>query len=279
MLEWLREGPLGGATWVDWLDILALSVVLYRILVVMQGTRAAQSLIGLAMIGALYLASDQLRLTAVHWVLDKLFVYLVIALLILFQDDIRRALARAGGTLFGARATGASRPSDANAMEEVVKTAFALAHRKIGALMVIERQASLEPYTEGAHPVDAVVATELLQSMFHPSSPLHDGAVVIAHGRVVAAGVFLPISLSKDLGRSWGTRHRAAIGLSEETDGLCVVVSEERGTVALVSRGEVTPIADTNDLRKLGEHPVPAPITASGPSPGRSVSGGAGGET
>jgi diadenylate cyclase len=275
MLQWLLDGPLGGATWVDWLDILALSVVLYRILVVMQGTRAAQSLIGLAMIGALYLASDQLGLTAVHWVLDKLFVYVVIALLILFQDDIRRALARAGGTLFATRATGASRPSDANAMEEVVKTAFALAHRKIGALMVIERQASLEPYTEGAHPVDAVVATELLQSMFHPSSPLHDGAVVISHGRIVAAGVFLPISLSKELGRSWGTRHRAAIGLSEETDGLWVVVSEERGTVALVSRGEVTPIADTNDLRqrlveKLGEQPTPPAIVATG---------GAGGET
>lgn len=269
MLQWLRDGPLGGATWVDWLDILALSVVLYRVLVVMQGTRAAQSLIGLAMIGALYLASDQLGLAAVHWVLDKLFVYVVIALLILFQDDIRRALARAGGTLFGARANGASRPSDANAMEEVVKTAFSLAHRKIGALMVIERQASLEPYVEGAHPVDAVVSAELLQSMFHPSSPLHDGAVVITNGRVVAAGVFLPISLSKDLGRSWGTRHRAAIGLSEETDGLCVVVSEERGTVALVSRGEVTPIADTNDLRqrlveKLGEQPAAPPRAATG---------------
>jgi diadenylate cyclase len=144
---------------------------------------------------------------------------------------------------------------------------------------------------EGAHPVDAVVATELLQSIFHPSSPLHDGAVVIAEGRIVAAGVFLPISLSKDLGRSWGTRHRAAIGLSEETDGLCVVVSEERGTVALVSRGEVTPIADTNDLRqrlveKLGEQPVsvdqapPAPqkSSPSPASPGARASGGAGGE-
>jgi len=269
MLQWLRDGPLGGATWVDWLDMLALSVVLYRVLLTLQGTRAAQILIGLVMIGALYLASDQLGLTAVHWVLDKLFVYVVIAILILFQDDIRRALARAGGTLFNTRAGNASRPSDANAMEEVVKTAFALAHRKIGALMVIERQASLEPYVEGAHPVDAVVAAELLQSIFHPSSPLHDGAVVISDGRIVAAGVFLPISLSKDLVRSWGTRHRAAIGLSEETDGLCVVVSEERGTVALVSRGEVTPIADTNDLRqrlveKLGEQPAAAKVQAAG---------------
>jgi diadenylate cyclase len=249
------------ATWVDWIDIAALAVIVYRVLIVMQGTRAFQSLLGLGMIGVLYLVSDYIGLIAVHWVLDKLFVYLVIALLILFQDDIRRALARAGGSVFGSRSSGA-RPSDANVMEEVIKAAFSLAHRRIGALIVIERSASLEPYVEGAHPIDGLVSTELLQTIFHPSSPLHDGAVAIANGRIVAAGVFLPISLSKELSRAWGTRHRAAIGLSEETDGLCVVVSEERGTVTLVSRGEITPVADTNDLRqrlveKLGEAAAP----------------------
>jgi diadenylate cyclase len=254
-LEWLLE-TVSGATWIDWLDIALLSLVIYRVLVAMQGTRAVQSLLGLGIVALLYLASDVLGLTSVHWVLDNLFVYVVIALLILFQDDIRRALARAGGTLF-ARA-GTARRSDANVMEEVIKACFSLAHRKIGALIVIERTASLDPYTEGAHRIDAVVSTELLQSIFHPSSPLHDGAVVISGGRVVAAGVFLPISLSKEITRAWGTRHRAAIGLSEETDGLCLVVSEERGTVAMVTRGEVTPVADTNDLRqrlveKLGE--------------------------
>ncbi|MEQ1504108.1 MAG: diadenylate cyclase CdaA [Myxococcota bacterium] len=268
MFDRLPVSPLIDATWVDWVDIIALAVVVYRVLVAMQGTRAVQSLLGLGMIGLLYLVSDYTGLTAVHWVLDKLFVYVVIAVLILFQDDIRRALARAGGSLFGSRTT-AARPSDANVMEEVIKAAFALAHRRIGALVVIERTASLEPYVEGAHGLDAEVSTELLQALFHPSSPLHDGAVVIAGGRVVAAGVFLPISLSKELSRAWGTRHRAAIGLSEETDGLCVVVSEERGTVTLVSKGEVTPIADTNDLRqrlveKLGEESVTADDPAAG---------------
>jgi diadenylate cyclase len=261
-------GPLLYATWVDWVDIVALAFVIYRVLVVMQGTRAVQSLLGLAMIATLYKVSDLVGLTTVHWVLDKLFVYVVIAVLILFQDDIRRALARAGGSLFGSRA-GTSRPSDANVIEEVIKASFALAHRKIGALVVIERSAALEPYVEGAHQLDAVVSTELLQALFHPSSPLHDGAVVISRGRVVAAGVFLPISLSKELSRAWGTRHRAAIGLSEETDGLCVVVSEERGTVTLVSRGEFTPIADTNDLRqrlveKLGEEARPLEASPEG---------------
>ncbi|MEO0601905.1 MAG: DNA integrity scanning protein DisA nucleotide-binding domain protein, partial [Myxococcota bacterium] len=122
--------------------------------------------------------------------------------------------------------------------------------RRIGALIVIERTMPLERFTEGAHSVDAVVSTELLQSVFHPSSPLHDGAIVVSGERIVAAGVFLPISLSKELSRAWGTRHRAAIGVSEESDALCLVVSEERGTVALVKRGTVTPVADANDLRQ-----------------------------
>ncbi len=250
------------ATWVDWLDIAFLTFVIYRVLVAMQGTRAAQSLIGLGILGLLYLISDVAGLTTLHWVLDNLFVYIVIAVLILFQDDIRRALARAGGTLFSRGA--AVRRSEANVMEDVIKACFALAHRKIGALIVIERTAVLEPYTEGANRLDAVVSTELLQSIFHPSSPLHDGAVVISGERVVAASVFLPISLSKEITRAWGTRHRAAIGLSEQTDGLCLVVSEERGTVALVNRGEVIPVADANDLRhrlveKLEEEEVATP--------------------
>jgi diadenylate cyclase len=257
----LLDSPLATATWNDWLDIALLAVVVYRVLVVMRGTRAAQSLIGLGIVGLLYLVSDVAGLTAVHWVLDKLVVYLVLFLLILFQDDLRRALARAGGFLFGGSTRVAARPSEATVMEEIVKAAFALAHKKIGALVVIGRDANLDAWTEGAYPIDAVVTTELLQAIFHPASPLHDGAVVVVRGRVVAAGVFLPISLSRDVGR-WGTRHRAAIGFSEETDGLCVVVSEERGTVALVSRGEITPIADTNDLRqrlveKLEEQAAP----------------------
>ncbi len=270
---WLFE-TFSGANWLDWVEIGLLSFVIYRVLITMQGTRAVQSLLGLGLLALLYLVSDVIGLTSVHWMLDNLFGYAVIAVLILFQDDIRRALARAGGTLF-ASGVGVRR-SEANVMEEVVKVCFALAHRKIGALVVIERAVSLTPYTEGAHQLDAVVSTELLQSIFHPSSPLHDGAVVIRGERVVAAGVFLPISLSKEIKRAWGTRHRAAIGLSEETDGLCLVVSEERGTVAVVKAGRVTPVADANDLRqrlveKLGEQDPSEPEqAASSAQPGGS---------
>lgn len=274
-LSWLLES-LAGATWTDWVDIVLLTMVFYRVLLALQGTRAVQSLVGLGLLALLYLASDVLGLTSVHWVLDNLFVYIVIAVLILFQDDIRRVLARAGGTLFVGDL--GVRRADANEMEEVIKACFSLAHRKIGALIVLERAVTLDPYTEGAHRLDAVVSTELLQALFHPSSPLHDGAVVISQGRVVAASVFLPISLSKEIKRSWGTRHRAAIGLSEETDGLCLVVSEERGTVAVVKGGDVTPVADANDLRhrlvEKFEEPVEKAPAAESAAP---ASGGASG--
>ncbi len=252
ILDWYAESPFSSASWVDWVDIGLLAVVIYRILVVMRGTPAMQSLIGLMLLAALYVVSELLGLATVHWVLDNLMVYVVILLLILFQEDIRRALARAGGTVFS---RGARRASDANVMEEVIKAVFSLAHRKIGALIVLERNASLEGHVEGAHAVDAEASTELLQAIFHPTSPLHDGAVMISKQRIVAAGVFLPISLSKDIARTWGTRHRAAIGITEITDGLCLVVSEERGTVALVQGGIITPVADANDLRqRLVEH-------------------------
>lgn len=252
LVDWFQESPFSTATWTDWVDITLLAVVIYRVLTVMRGTRAMQSLIGLSLLGLLYLISEFTGLATMHWVLDNLFVYMVLALIILFQEDIRVALARAGGSVFG---RGALRPSSANVMEEVIKAVFALAHRKIGALILIERDGDLAPYTEGSHAIDGVVSTELLQALFHPSSPLHDGAVVVRDQRVVAAGVFLPISLSKEISRAYGTRHRAAIGISEVTDGLCLVVSEERGTVALVRKGEVIPIADANDLRhRLMEH-------------------------
>ncbi len=247
-LWWVAE-TARGASWIDALDVVLLAVILYRAVAVMQGTRAIQSLVGLTLLGALYGVAYLSGLAAVHWVLDNLFVYVVIALLILFQEDIRRALARAGGLL--GQGAGGSVRTEASVMEEVIKACFALAHRRIGALIVIERTGALSAYTEGGHPIDAVVSTELLQSLFHPASPLHDGAVVVARGRIVAAGVFLPISLSKQLSKTLGTRHRAAIGITEETDGLCLVVSEERGTVALVSRGEITPVVDGNDLRQL----------------------------
>lgn len=243
---WWRESPFATATWSDWIDIGLLAAGVYWALTVIRGTRAMQSLVGLSILGGLYAISDLSGLSAIHWVLDTLSVYLALAVLILFQDDIRRALAGAGGTFFSRSA----RPAQAPVLEEVVKACFSLAQRKIGALIVFERAGSLSGYTDGANRLDARVSTELLLSVFHPSSPLHDGAVVIGGNRIIAAGVFLPITLSADLIGKFGTRHRAAIGLSEVTDGLCLVVSEERGTVTVVDGGALAPVADPNDLRQ-----------------------------
>ncbi len=247
LLDWYQESPFSTATWMDWADILLLAWIIYRGLILIRGTRAMQSLLGLGLLGVIYVVSDYLGLATLHWILDHLFVYVILVLLILFQEDIRRALARAGGTLFGRPS---QQPSDANLMQEMIKAVFALAGKKVGAIIAIERAATLQPYVSGAHPIDARISKELLQSLFHPSSPLHDGAVVISGEKIVAAGVFLPLSLSKNISKAYGTRHRAAIGLTEATDAICLVVSEERGTVAVVQDGQITPVADPDDLRE-----------------------------
>lgn len=231
----------------DVIDVLVLWFVLYRALLLVRGTRAMQSAIGLLVALAVYVASGQLELYALHWVLEKFFVYIVIAVVILFQQDIRRGLAGAGGRLFPS--FGSNKP-DQNAMEELIRAAFLMAGRRIGALIALEREASLEEYGESGQRLDARVSTELFLAIFHPTSPLHDGAVVVRQDKVLAAKVFLPLSLSRDISRFVGTRHRAAIGLTEETDAVVIIVSEERGTVSLVVAGELRPTSDANELRE-----------------------------
>lgn len=253
MREWisaLREGPLGTATWVDWVDVGLLALAIYATLRVLRGTRAVASLLGLGLLGAVYVLSSLLGLTTLHWLLDNVFVYAVLALLILFQEDIRRVLAQAGGTVLPGGA-GAAAHGGVALVEEVVKGTFALAARRIGALVALERGASLTTFSEGGHELGAQVSSELLEAVFHPSSPMHDGAVVISGGRIAWAGVFLPLTLSKTLPQTFGTRHRAAVGLTEKTDAVVVVVSEERGTVSVVEDGRLLPVADPNDLRQV----------------------------
>ncbi len=233
------------ATWIDAIDVLLLAAVVYRVLVTLKGTRAMQSMFGLFLLGILYQVSELLGLATVHWVLDNLVVYAVLALIILFQDDIRRVLARAGDGL----ALGPQGSGDVAWIEPVVQASFALAGRRLGALVVVEREGSLAGYLEGAPVLDATPSADLLQAIFHPTSPLHDGAVVVRQRRLAHAAVFFPISLSRDVGRALGTRHRAAIGLTEDSDAVAVVVSEERGTVSLAMKGDIRPMADVAELR------------------------------
>lgn len=262
-------GPFTTASWMDIVDVVLLSFLVYSMLNVLRGTRAFQSVVGIGLLAVVYLLARFGGLTASAWVFDGLSLYAVLGFIILFQEDIRHVLARAGGTVFNP----GQHTSDALLMEEVIKAVFALASRRIGALVAIEREASLRTFLEGAHAIDGQVSTELLQCVFHPSSPIHDGAVVIVGGRVKAACVFLPISLSKSLPKIYGTRHRAAIGLTERTDSVCLLVSEERGTVAVVRDGQVIPVSDANDLRQrlqeeLGEsEEIVAEVVRDRPAP------------
>ena len=242
MLGWLLDALRP----TDVVDIGILAYLIYRAVIIIRGTRAVQSLVGLGILAILYVTSQQLHLNSVHWLLDKFFVYLVFAVIVLFQQDIRRGLARAGGNLFPSLRS----PGSVPVTEEIIKACFALASRRIGALIAIERGASLDEYLETATRLDSQVHQELLLAIFHPTSPLHDGAVIIQKGRIAAAQVFLPLKLTKDVSRFYGTRHRAALGLTEETDAVVIIVSEERGTVSLVENGQMTSVSDANELRQ-----------------------------
>jgi len=229
----------------DFIDIFLMSFVLYRILLVIKGTRAYQSLIGLIILLLIYFFAQNFELHSLVWVLDKFFVYFVLALIILFQEDIRKGLAKAG-SLFPS-----IRKSDAPYIEELNKVSFLFAARRIGAIIAIEKTASLQDYVDNATQLDAIIGQDLLRSIFLPNSPLHDGAVIIQKDRISAAQAFLPLSTSKTIPKIYGTRHRAAIGLTETTDALVIVVSEERGTVGIVQRGQVHVVRDENEMRQI----------------------------
>lgn len=222
--------------WQDFLDIGIIACGVYWIIHLIRGTRAVQMLVGLVVVSASYLASQILELYTLNWVLEHFLSSVLLVIVVLFQNDIRRALTEVGrGSLFGVR----ERALYKQLSEELVKAARFLAQRHIGALMVIEREVGLNEYVEGGVPIDGRVSEELLCSIFSPSSPMHDGAVVIQHGRLAAAGCFLPLTAEPSVRKNLGTRHRAAIGLTEETDAIVIVVSEEEGAISLVREGRI----------------------------------------
>lgn len=225
-----------GFTLFDALDIVLVAVVVYQIFIIIRGTRAFQILMGLALIFGVYLISQYLGFNTLQWVLDRFLGSIILVIVVLFQADIRRALARFGKYPFGSVAP----VEDEEFVEELVRSTNALANRKIGALIVVERETGLSEYVEEGVRLDAAVARELMVSIFLPSSPIHDGAVIIRAGRIVAAGCFFPLATDVELEKDLGTRHRAAIGISEETDALVIVVSEERSEVSLVMDGRIS---------------------------------------
>lgn len=236
----------GSVRWIDALDILLVSYIVYRLLLLIKGTRAVQMLTGLGVLGVAFVISIRAELFTLHWLLSYFFDSLILIVIVLFQDDLRRALTFVGKNPFFASA---SSEEEREMVDEISKAATRLATEHIGALMVIERENGLKNFIDTGAKIDARVRGELLYSIFIPTSPIHDGAVIMSNGRVAAAGCFLPLSKDPNIEKKLGTRHRAAIGLSEETDAIVILVSEESGEVNIVKNGKLTSNLSEDELR------------------------------
>ncbi len=232
--------------WQDVIDIILVSIIIYRILLIIKGTRAAKMLLGLGVLVIVSFFSKFLELYTLDWMISSFWGQVVIAVIVLFQPEIRRALAKMGEASILQNLTSAE---ELKSLEEIIRATIALSNKKVGALIVIEREVSLKDYIEIGIPLDAKVSKELLMSIFHPTSPIHDGAVIIKGNRVLAAGCFLPIALEADLSKAYGTRHRAGLGITEETDAVTVLVSEETGIISLGVDGRLESHFDISTLR------------------------------
>ncbi len=223
--------------WKPIVEICILWIIIYHILLFSEGTRASQVLRGIIILLVAFFLVEKLNLEVLGWLLTKLFGISIIALLVIFHPEIRQGLARLGRrNLFNATV----REEEIDyVLKEISNAANSLCASKIGALIAIEMDDPLNSYVENGVYVDARVSSELIQAVFNPPNPLHDGGMVLQHGRVMACGCLFPLTDKTELSRIYGTRHRAAIGLSEETDAVLIVVSEERQDISLVYRGKM----------------------------------------
>ena len=229
-------------------DILVVSYLIYRVLILIRGTRAQQVLVGLALIGIAFFASKFLQLRTLSWIFDNFIGSFLLLVIVVFQHDIRRGLSRVGRRpFFGGVAYG----QGAYLVDELTRAAESMSRDKIGAIVLIEREADLSELAETGIRVDGRVSTGLIVQTFMPPGPLHDGAVIIQQGRVTAAAVFLPLTQNPRLDPSLGTRHRAAVGVTEELDAIAIVVSEERGQISIAEGGSLTRDLDPAMLRKV----------------------------
>lgn len=233
-------------TWVDAVDILLVSFVIYKLLQLIRGSRAFQMVVGTVVIVLVFFASRWAQLETINWILRNGLAYIGFAIIVLYQAELRKALANLGkAPLFRLF----NQPSNNETIDEIAFATTALARRKTGAIIVIERDIGLRSYIEGGILLDAVLTYDLLLSIFNPKTPLHDGAVIVQGNRIAAAACFLPLTISLHLPKELGTRHRAAIGITEDTDAIAVVVSEETGTVSYVDNGRIQSNMEGDMLR------------------------------
>lgn len=241
------SGTLRGMKWTDALDIFLVAFLIYNVFLLIKETRALQMLQGLLIILFFVFLSNLLNLYAVSWILEGLTTIWIIAFIIVFQPELRRAIVELGQNrifkfLF---------KEHAQLYREIREASEIMAKKKIGALIVLEREINLKSFIDTGTPLDAETSSELLIALFNTKSPLHDGAVILREGRIAAAGCVLPLTQKDDIDKSYGMRHRAAIGISEETDAITIIVSEERKSISLAIGGKITPDIDGETLTEI----------------------------
>ncbi|GAB2700550.1 diadenylate cyclase CdaA [Paenibacillus thermoaerophilus] len=241
----------------DIVDIAIVSYVVYKLMMLIRGTRAVQLLRGVFLVLLAWAFSTWFQLNTLKWMMDQMITFGVLAIIIIFQPELRRALEQLGrGKLFGRTS---EEDQATRKIGDVIRAVHYLAKRKIGALIVFERETGLNEYIESGTTLQSQISTELIVNLFIPNTPLHDGAVIIRGSQLMAAGCYLPLSENPFISKELGTRHRAAIGMSEVSDAICVVVSEETGQVSLVMNGQIVRDVDEESLiSKLHEQLKPA---------------------
>jgi diadenylate cyclase len=227
------------------IDILLVTVIIYEFLALIRGTRAAFMLVGVAAVALAIYFSRIGELSTLNWLISHLLPYTVFALIVIFQAEIRQSLARLGRKLTLRSALS----SEGDAYDDIVLAANLFSQNQTGALIVIEREIGLRTYIESGVPLDARLSYDLLATLFRPSAPLHDGAVIVQRDRIAAAACFLPLSMNPVLSTQMGTRHRAGIGITEETDSIAVIVSEETGAISLAVGGNIERDLTVEELR------------------------------
>lgn len=234
------------------LDIIIVAFIIYKAMMIIKGTRAVQLIKGLIVLLLASLASKFFGLTTVGWILGQLQTVLVVALPIVFQPELRRALERLGrGKFFARPMSMLNEEALVKLIDQIVRAVKILSQNNLGALIMLERETGVNDYIETGTKIDGLVSTEFLINIFIPKSPLHDGAVIIRGDRVAAAGCFLPLSENPNLSKELGTRHRAALGLTEQSDVIGVIVSEETGVISVAEEGRLTRYLDENTLREV----------------------------
>ena len=239
-----RQARIG---WLELLDIAIVAFLIYEFFKLIRRTRAVQMMLGVALVVGLYYVSGFAPLQTVNWLISDMLGYVVFAAIVLFQADIRRSISNFGRTPFVRFLTRSTTTDET--IEEIVTAATTLSAQRIGAIIAIEREIGLRNYIESGIPIDSAVTYDLLISIFQPESPLHDGAVILQENRIASAACFLPLTVNPRLGKELGTRHRAAIGLTEESDAVTLVVSEETGLLSLVIDGQIERNLEAKQLR------------------------------